>query len=352
MAPFAHIVTDVYLPASPIPVEQARAPSQVTEVVVEGKIDEDWLIGFVPNGGYLLGLVLQACNLVQADTNLVHPIYISSQFLGSSTAGACSIIVRRIKPGKNFTNLTAELCQQGRTNIQCQLIYGKLAISKHPFGPFPAAPNYMTPAHPSSLSRRCPLFTHPSKCTTDPFIFPLKFARHIAQATDPYYRALMEDAAEDKVVIQRDDDLGGGEFKWATWLEMTNPEDHITAPMLPVLTDLNTGILPRKFARMREPMWFPTLTLSLDFKHQIPPPNSVPGIASHTVGVFMTTRSLIEGRKEVAVEVWTAPSGIGKGEVVEGWQDRMFCLAVATQSLMTVPAALNYAKRSQKDVKL
>ncbi|CAG8761390.1 3562_t:CDS:1, partial [Acaulospora colombiana] len=50
MAPFAHINTDVYLPANPAPIEQAKKPSQETEVVVEGKIDEDWLIGFVPNG--------------------------------------------------------------------------------------------------------------------------------------------------------------------------------------------------------------------------------------------------------------------------------------------------------------
>jgi hypothetical protein len=138
MAPFAHVTTDVHLPANNIPVisfKQVEAPSEVVEVVVEAKIDEDWLIGFVPNGGkefshqfvsnpdwkryhygkiigYLLGLILQVCNLVQAETNLVHPIYMSSQFLGSSTVGLCSIVVRRIKPGKNFTNLTAELCQQ------------------------------------------------------------------------------------------------------------------------------------------------------------------------------------------------------------------------------------------------
>jgi hypothetical protein len=112
----------------------------------------------------------------------------------------------------------------------------------------------MTPGHPSSLSRRCPLFTHPSKCTTSSFAFPLKFAHHIVQATDPYYSQLMEDAAEEKVVIRRDDDLGGGEFKWGTWLEMTNPEDYITTPMIPVLTDLNTGLLPQKFTQMREMM--------------------------------------------------------------------------------------------------
>jgi hypothetical protein len=64
----------------------------------------------------------------------------------------------------------------------------------------------------------------------------------------------MEDAAEEKVVIRRDDDLGGGEFKWGTWLEMTNPEDYITTPMIPVLTDLNTGLLPQKFTQMREMM--------------------------------------------------------------------------------------------------
>jgi len=48
----------------------------------------------------------------------------------------------------------------------------------------------------------------------------------------------------------------------------------------------------------------------------------------------------------VNVEVWTAPSNIGEGEIGEGWRDKQVCLASATQMAITMPMAL--ARRNPK----
>lgn len=61
--------------------------------------------------GYLISLVIQACNLVQHGTNQPDPLHLSTQFIGSSTPGSCIIRIKRIKTGKNYSNLVAELSQ-------------------------------------------------------------------------------------------------------------------------------------------------------------------------------------------------------------------------------------------------
>jgi hypothetical protein len=91
------------------------------------------------------------------------------------------------------------------------------------------------------------------------------------------------------------------------------------------------------------------LALSLDFKYRVPlPSDPFIGIAPRTVGVFITTKFQVEGRHETTSEIWTAPSGIGQGEEEAGWRDRMYCLAVATQTALTVPGAVNAAKGKAK----
>jgi hypothetical protein len=49
--------------------------------------------------------------MVQNTTNLPDPLYLSTQFLSSSAVGACLIAVQRIKDGKSYANLTAQLIQ-------------------------------------------------------------------------------------------------------------------------------------------------------------------------------------------------------------------------------------------------
>jgi len=87
--------------------------------------------------------------------------------------------------------------------------------------------------------------------------------------------------------------------------------------------------------------WLPTLALTIQFFHPIPPTSS-PDHASRTVGLYVTSNFMVDphGRHDTNVEVWTAPSSIGEGEVREGWRDKQVCLATASQMALAMPASL------------
>jgi len=84
------------------------------------------------------------------------------------------------------------------------------------------------------------------------------------------------------------------------------------------------------------------MTLSIEFKNKIPSPSSVH--ADRTVGLYSFGRFITapQGRHDVYVEVWTAPSNIGEGrDVSDNWRDDQVCLAVATQMALTLPMEVN-----------
>ncbi|KAG8813806.1 hypothetical protein FRC17_001412 [Serendipita sp. 399] len=229
--------------------------------------------------------------------------------------------------------------------MHVQLIYGRLEVAKHPFGPFPASHNHLTLAHPSGLSRRCPISIHPSKCTTTPFTRPYLFKDRLIQAIDPYYIAKMEELAGN--AYADDVDLGGSGFVWGGWYEMVDEDEVLSYSLVSFLTDVSPLFLPDSLAAKRDTFfWVPTLAMSIDFKYRIPSPSELaqlPGIAPRTVGVFYSSKYLIEGRHDCIAEIWTAPCGIGQSGVAidENWRDRMFCMAVGTQSAMSVSASMN-----------
>ena len=88
--------------------------------------------------------------------------------------------------------------------------------------------------------------------------------------------------------------------------------------------------------------WFPTVTLSIEFKNKIPPPSSSLH-ADRTVGLYSYGRFVTapQGRHDAYVEVWTAPSNIGEGSEVDNWRDNQVCLAIATQMALTLPMQVN-----------
>lgn len=84
--------------------------------------------------------------------------------------------------------------------------------------------------------------------------------------------------------------------------------------------------------------WYPTLTFSLDFKASFPllPTPLLSGHktqhARRTVGLFSRSSFIHDGRHDQIVEVWSAPSGIGEGEVgSEKWREGCQILAISTQ---------------------
>ncbi len=71
-----------------------------------------------------------------------------------------------------------------------------------------------------------------------------------------------------------------------------------------------------------------------------------PEIHRRTVGLYVRTGILVEGRHDVYAEVWTAPCGIGDSTaaVNPDWRDRQACLVVANQMAMTMPGSVNREK--------
>ena len=69
----------------------------------------------------------------------------------------------------------------------------------------------------------------------------------------------------------------------------------------------------------------------------------------YSCGRFLTHP---QGRHDVYVEVWTAPSNIGEGKDDGSWRDDQVCLATATQMALSLPMAVNERKAKQQSVKL
>ena len=92
------------------------------------------------------------------------------------------------------------------------------------------------------------------------------------------------------------------------------------------------------------------MSLAIDFQFPIsqldPSKHSFRNVAIYSVGKFINHP---QGRHDVYVEVWTAPSNIGEGDPSkEGWRDEQICLARATQTALAVPVAMNMRNGQKK----
>jgi len=91
--------------------------------------------------------------------------------------------------------------------------------------------------------------------------------------------------------------------------------------------------------------WFPTMFLAIEFKSPIPRPSE--HHANRTVGLYANSQFFNDGRHDVRVEIWTAPSNFGEGDNRGDWRDKQVCLAVATQMGYTLPMEVNLAKKDK-----
>lgn len=91
--------------------------------------------------------------------------------------------------------------------------------------------------------------------------------------------------------------------------------------------------------------------MTIEFKARIPSSDSY---SARTVGIYSESRFLTdpEGRHNARVEVWTAPSEIGQGDVAEGWRDGQYCIAVADQVALMLPVELNIRQGTKDSAKL
>ncbi|RDB14795.1 hypothetical protein Hypma_016330 [Hypsizygus marmoreus] len=311
--------------------------------IFAGDIDPQWLVGAVPNGGYVLALIVEAAIQYQAASTSGHkdPIHVTAHYLRTTSVAHFEVRVRTLKTGRGFTNLTAELIQQGNLIVTTHLIFG---INT------PTPPPHLTLVPPSPYARRIPLHTHPSTANPQRMREAWVFQPYMKLASDPTIHARNHPES-----ISRTDSttVGGGGLEWGAWFEFVDEGDRITNPSLAFLVDIFVNLpslLPKSERQGLRSSWFPTMVLAIEFKAPIPRPSDV--YASRTVGLYSSGRFLNDGRHDAYVEVWSAPCNIGEGVDTEGWREKQVCLATATQMAYIVPMEVNMAKGKKGSAKL
>ncbi|KAK0221538.1 thioesterase-like superfamily-domain-containing protein [Armillaria fumosa] len=318
-----------------------------SHTVYRAVADPEWTVAAVPNGGYLLANIIDACMEFQASAKShPDPIHVTAHFLHSTAAAPFHIRVQVQKRGKGFTNIVAELQQNGKTTITSHLIFGILT-------PLTGSPN-KTLAPPSPYARRVPLYRHPSTAPLEleKIRDVYKFRRYFQCTQEPEIRTK---AALNSPTRTNEATIGGGGVEGGTWFGLTDRDERITTPSLALFADafLNIPVLiPKSQPQALRWGWFPTMVITLEFKFPIPPPSK--DHASRTVGMFWRGHFINDpqGRHETYVELWSAPSDIGEGVEVDGWRDKQVCLAVANQMSLSLPMEVNLKQGSNDSAKL
>lgn len=101
----------------------ATAAEQIEPGRYAATIDGGWSVGDVPNGGYLLALVLRA---VLAESSQPHPIATSAFFLTPPKAGPALIEVNTLRIGRTTGTLQASLVQDGEAVMHVIATTGEL----------------------------------------------------------------------------------------------------------------------------------------------------------------------------------------------------------------------------------
>ncbi|KAG6917054.1 hypothetical protein DXG01_004026 [Tephrocybe rancida] len=299
----------------------------------------------VPNGGYVLALLVDACIQHQSATSHRDPIHVTAHYLRTSAPSPFEIRVHVLKSGRGFTNLTAELYQRGVLKITTHQIFGTNSNSPSSSGHPPG----LTLAPTSSYARRIPLYTHPSNGVVRPGRSVWKFQPYIALAPDPN---ILEKNAPGHPNRTNAASVGGEGLEWGAWLTFQDKRDEVTPTSLAFLVDIFTnlpGLMPPSERPGLGLSWFPTIALAVEFKAPIPQPS--PAHAKRTVGLYSSGKFLNDGRHDAYVEVWTAPCDIGEGREVTGWREKQVCVAIATQMASITPMEINM-KRGESEVKL
>ncbi|KAK7035934.1 thioesterase-like superfamily-domain-containing protein [Favolaschia claudopus] len=290
--------------------------------------DPDWRIGVVPNGGYVLALIVQACIEFQRNTELPDPLHVSTHYLQPTQASTVEVQLRVLKRGRSFVNILADLVQGGRTCVTTHMIFGRIPPTTRPI---------IDPS--SGYARRLPGLAHPSEAVPNSMVTGFVFSKHVRWAVDPSLQAQNAPDSPNRQATE-----GGGLAVWGAWIEYKDENERITPSSLAFFADCveTMGhLFPPVITGHETKPWLPTLNLTLEWKAPIPPPSAMH--SGRTVGIYLTSGFLSEPqcRHTTIIEVWTAPSNIGQGTPVEGWRDAQVCLGVATQMQLMVNPSVN-----------
>jgi acyl-CoA thioesterase len=92
-------------------------------------VDGTWSVGGIPNGGYLLALMLRSTLAASAHP---HPVATSAHFLRPPIAGPAEIVVETLRSGRLVTVQRVRLVQGGRTSVEALVTSSTLASDSAP----------------------------------------------------------------------------------------------------------------------------------------------------------------------------------------------------------------------------
>ncbi|GAA6039498.1 hypothetical protein JCM8097_009582 [Rhodosporidiobolus ruineniae] len=333
--------------------------------VYDADISPTWTVGSVAHGGYLLSLLtdtVQQHQHLQSSSHL-DPAHLTSHFLSATLPGKAQVEVKEMSITKRWTRLDVELWQwtpdPNTQNFVDPKAERVLRIQAHflvttlPDLPAHGDEALVTKEHVNYLDAPCPLLEHPGSLDMSDGGTPVP----------PKLR--FNNAVKWKEVkhVEPND----GSLAWGAWMDLTSEQDLTgTAALMPFFADVAKNG-PETLPRDRRPglSWFPTMTLSLDFKGKFPllspSPSSSSGLAKRTVGLYSKTRTIHEGRHDLTVEVWSAPAELGSGAQRDGEREKdangvevwrksgSRLLGVSTQMALTVPLEFNLSKGRPKE---
>ncbi|THH30424.1 hypothetical protein EUX98_g3764 [Antrodiella citrinella] len=197
------------------------------------------------------------------------------------------------------------------------------------------------------------MHNHPSQCQTTPARAKWTYKDNITLANDPVHAKNAETPQQG--------------LEYGLWLSLNDRQEQLTTPMLAFMADTYEALdehIPgahQQLRAKRQPVsggiaitsWAPTMVMTLEFKFPVPKPSST-DYSSRTVAVFSSGKFMNDpqGRHDVYVEVWTAPSDIGEGVVKDDWKETQRCLAVSTQMALLLPMDVNKKLGSRVGPKL
>ncbi|KAG8792178.1 hypothetical protein FRC12_006890 [Ceratobasidium sp. 428] len=299
----------------------------------------------IPHGGYVLGLLVAACIKCQKPTKHKDPVHVTAHFMQPTARSEYRVEVEIIRTGSRFSNLTANLVQDGENKVLTHMIFGTLPAFDTP----PSANKHenIPPSHP--LHRPIPLVSHPWTTAPQELQYKYgKFRQYIRRAED---YALSE---RNKAKLTAPANTHDGGLESGAWWEMIHEENEIELSMIPFFADVfeNTpALLSEAHGEGTLFMWYPTMVMTLEFKRQLPTRENS-GVSRRTMGVYSKGSFLEHGRHDIYGEVWSAPGDIGESDARNGgdesWRRDMRCVAVTGQMALSVPLAINKSKGEKK----
>jgi len=241
--------------------DQDTIVEQVGPGVFAGRLTDRWNIGAVPNGGYLLALVLSA---VRQTLPAPDPLTVTAHYLRPTAPGPVQVHVETIKIGRQYSTASARLLQNEEENARVLATYGDLsAQSGAPAHVFGTAPELPPPEAATPQSN--PGFTPPTTA----------FARRVEIRPG---RTIF-----DPLQPGESPELTG----WLRFADGRRPDVHA----LPVIVDA----FPPVVFRVLPPGWVPTIELTVQVRARP---------VSEWVRCRFRTRFIFGGLLEEDGEVW------------------------------------------------